>query len=221
MGGLIGTISEPEQRDLAPADGLYTAPCLEGIMSDQSTSAHPVFQPLDPSPSNVNFLARLSEKVEVSESGCWLWTGAKHESGYGVVGHRGDMHRVHRVVYALCVAPVPPHLNVCHDCPEGDNPLCCNPSHLFVGTQKENVHDCMMKGRLRARTPPLGESNPQAKLTEDDVRAMRRKAKAGVPLVRLQEEYRLSRAGVSRIVNGRAWVHIKDEEPIETIWGTV
>jgi hypothetical protein len=190
-------------------------------MSEQTTFTRPTFQPLDPTPSNVNYLVRLAQRVFVAASGCWLWEGAKNRDGYGVVGRRGQMQRVHRVVYALCVAPIPLRLNVCHDCPEGDNPLCCNPAHLFVGTQKENVHDAMLKGRLRGRTPPKGEENPNARLTEGDVRAIRRKAKAGVPQVQLQAEYCLSRASVNRIVRGLAWVHVQDEEPIETIWGTV
>jgi len=188
-------------------------------MSQHNTFALPHFQPLDATPSNVNFLAKIAANVVVTESGCWEWTAGKHENGYGIVYRNGDQHRVHRIVYALCVAPVPSHLNICHNCPAGDNPACCNPNHLFLGTQKENVHDCMYKGRLKGRTPPKGESNPQAKLTEADVIAIRRKAKAGVSQVKLQEEYNLSRASVNRIVNGRAWTHVKDEEKLETIWG--
>jgi hypothetical protein len=162
----------------------------------------------------------LQGKIIVQPNGCWLWQRAKAEFGYGLMSYNGIFQRAHRVAYVLCIAPVPPGLSVLHNCPGGDNPSCVNPEHLFLGTQLDNVQDCIRKGRTRLRAAPAGERNPHAKLTEDDVRSIRAKVAAGVPQTRIQVEYDLSRAGVQRIVSRRAWMHVPDHEPIQTIWGT-
>jgi hypothetical protein len=120
------------------------------------------------------------------------------------------MRPVHRIVYELCVAAIPDGLNVCHDCPDGDNPLCCNPAHLFLGTQADNVHDCMTKGRAKLRSAPVGSLNPSAKLSDLDVEAIRRQIANGPrgTQKRIQEETGLSRATINRIARGQAWQHV-------------
>ena len=76
-------------------------------------------------------------------SGCWLWMGYK-VGGYGSIRVGGRNRRVHRLVYELLVGPIPVGLLVCHHC---DTPACCNPAHLFLGTQKANMQDASAKGR--------------------------------------------------------------------------
>jgi hypothetical protein len=75
---------------------------------------------------------------------CWLWRGRKTVCGYGEVRFGGKSQLAPRVVYSLAVGPIPDGLYVLHRC---DNPPCCNPAHLFVGTQRDNVADMMAKGR--------------------------------------------------------------------------
>jgi hypothetical protein len=84
-------------------------------------------------------------------SGCWEWQGNRDYRGTGRVGN-GTYHKgtsstvlVHRVAWELTYGPIPAGLFVCHTC---DNPPCCNPAHLFLGTQKDNMHDCKLKGRV-------------------------------------------------------------------------
>jgi hypothetical protein len=79
--------------------------------------------------------------------GCWVWMGAMHESGYGQTSVRGRFERAHRVAYEAFVAPVPPGLYVLHRC---DVTLCVNPAHLYAGTQRENIRDCINRRRFRA-----------------------------------------------------------------------
>ena len=80
--------------------------------------------------------------------GCWIWLGSNDGgSGYGSVQWRGKMRKAHRVAYEIAHgAPPPDHLDVCHHC---DNPPCCRPSHLFVGTVRDNLRDAYAKGRIK------------------------------------------------------------------------
>jgi hypothetical protein len=84
--------------------------------------------------------------VERPELECWNWEGYISPSGYGyttVVGQKE--RRVHRLMWALKFGPVPEGKEVCHKC---DNRGCINPSHLFLGTHQDNMHDSSVKGRM-------------------------------------------------------------------------
>jgi hypothetical protein len=110
------------------------------------------------------FWSRVSIKTEAE---CWDWTGARTNRGYGVYAPLpGVLLRTHRVAYALHNGSIDESLFVCHKC---DNPSCCNPAHLFLGTPKDNVKDMISKGR---GSKSCGESHSTAKLTREQVRAI-------------------------------------------------
>lgn len=77
------------------------------------------------------------------EDECWNWIGPKVPSGYGVGCVMGKRGYAHRIAYKLVKGEIPDGFNVCHSC---DNPSCCNPNHLWAGTQKENIDDRECKG---------------------------------------------------------------------------
>lgn len=84
-------------------------------------------------------------KSMIDTSGdCWLWMGGKDSKGYGRVWRDGRRQGTHRVSYELSIGPIPDGLYICHHC---DNKLCARPSHLFLGTQKDNMQDWTKKGK--------------------------------------------------------------------------
>lgn len=101
----------------------------------------------------IPLMDRLWAKVVKTPQGCWEFTGAKtgrsadknKQYGHIRLGKRGSpMKRVHVIVYENLKGHIPPGYMVCHKC---DNPSCCNPDHLFIGTMKDNINDMIKKGR--------------------------------------------------------------------------
>jgi hypothetical protein len=85
--------------------------------------------------------------VAIMPSGCWEWTGTRNRDGYGQLklkGGKGYPFRAHRVAYEAAYGPIPDGMIVCHSC---DNPPCCNPEHLWLGTHKDNAADRTAKRR--------------------------------------------------------------------------
>jgi hypothetical protein len=74
---------------------------------------------------------------------CWEWQGPREPAGYGRLIYQGNV-RAHRVAWFLTYGPIPKGLAVCHHC---DNPPCCNPGHLYLTTQSQNIKDRARKGR--------------------------------------------------------------------------
>jgi len=88
-----------------------------------------------------------------TEAGCILWLGAVNKDGYGVIGSGGQVGNnilAHRASYIISAGPIPTGMSVLHKC---DNPTCVNIDHLFLGTQADNIHDMVSKGRHRKRMP--------------------------------------------------------------------
>ena len=89
---------------------------------------------------------RFFEKITKTDK-CWIWNATKNIYGYGIIqlaGRHGKRQMAHRISYEIHYGEVDKKFFVCHKC---DNPCCVNPEHLFLGTQKDNMNDCSIKGR--------------------------------------------------------------------------
>lgn len=88
---------------------------------------------------------------QVDKSGeCWIWTGTRTREGYGTVKFKYRATTAHRVAWELTNGPINElsgRLCLCHNCPGGDNPLCVNPAHMFIGTYSDNQKDRWEKFR--------------------------------------------------------------------------
>lgn len=108
-------------------------------------------------------------KYVKKSDGCWLWTGAVKSGGYGLFGVKGRCYTASRFSYILHHGKITKGRIVCHNCPDGDNPLCVNPEHLYAGTYSDNNSDSVKKGRAA-----IGENKPNATLTNEQVRDLKR-----------------------------------------------
>jgi hypothetical protein len=145
---------------------------------------------------------RLLAKREINDAGCWIWTGAATIAGYGQIRVERRNVYVHREAARVFLGADITGRVVCHRC---DTPRCFNPDHLFVGDHADNVADKCAK-----RRQAWGATNGHAKLTEADIRRIRRISE-GAPrgtTIRLAREYGVSRGHMSMIVNRLTWKYV-------------
>ena len=197
--------------------------------------------PPHPRPAEERFWSRVDVR---GEDDCWLWMGKLNTSGYG---HFDDTRtkprrwtRTHKFSWELRHGPVPQGMCVLHHCdvryPVGDITYrrCCNPAHLWLGTQRQNTADRDAKGRTAkgqrqsmythpefrqfgddnpARRFPeklhRGENNPASKLTAEQVREIRKRRASGETTRILSDEFGVSMEMIRMIVKRQWWQHVE------------
>lgn len=132
---------------------------------------------------------------------CWEWTAGVTRNGYGQFNLKPRLFYARRIAFLLGQQKQPTGLLVCHKC---DNRLCCNPSHLFLGTHSDNMSDCASKGRLNT-TDRHGELHSRARLSEKDIHEIR---KSDESQACLSARYGVCQAHISRIQLRKSWKHI-------------
>lgn len=137
-------------------------------------------------------------------TGCHVWFRAKYQNGYGHLKVFGRTISAHRYAWFRKHGrwPWPCALHRC------DNRACVNPRHIFEGTKKQNTQDMLAKERLVIGLRHKGEANCRAKLTEKDVRLIRRAYARGESLRSLARRFPVSRPVVTGICKGIAWTHV-------------
>jgi len=160
----------------------------------------------------------LSHFEQTGEGPCWEWGSPRNKAGYGVLGLPTKRNVLaHRYSFQHFRGPITDGLNVLHKC---DNPPCVNPSHLFLGTHKDNSHDCVRKGRnspppvqrgidnILVRCPelrPMGEDHHSARLTEEQVIEI---FNSRGPLLDVCQKFNIGKSHASMIRRALIWKHI-------------
>ena len=139
---------------------------------------------------------RFWDKVDVRSSGdCWEWKRSKSWNGYGKFWDGTKIEGAQRMAWRLAHGDIPHGLYICHHC---DNPGCCNPNHLFAGTQMDNMADMKQKGR--------SHRNRGVKLNIDEVFEIRRLYSAGgITHREIGKMFNISRRHIGQIVNNKRW----------------
>ena len=146
------------------------------------------------------------------ETGCHIWTGTRQRpnQGYGLLAISGGRKYVHRLAWEMRYGPIEDGLFVLHKC---DNPPCCNPDHLFLGTCADNVHDMLAKKRGRGgpKIAAHGEAHYMSKLTDDQARSiLNDDRKSSV----IASEHGITRCTVREIKRRVTWKHLETENAV-------
>ena len=152
----------------------------------------------------INKIERFYEKIMYEpNTGCWLWTAAYNEGGYGILRINKKNVRAHRLSYEMHVGPIPEGLFVCHKC---DTPACCNPTHLFIEKYRgHNDQDRCDKGRTAK-----GNRLPQSKLTTEKVKEIRFLYKTGkYTQQKLAYLYDIHQVTLHDIIKRITWKHVE------------
>lgn len=139
--------------------------------------------------SEARFWDKVNKKQDID---CWEWIGHRNHKGYGLVNRNGVVSGAHRLAYTLINGSIPDGMEVMHKC---DNRACCNPSHLQVGTHKENIIDCVTKGRR------FGQVLTQELV--DKIRAMY--LRDGIKQIDISRILGIKKATISSAIIGKNW----------------
>jgi hypothetical protein len=158
-------------------------------------------------PYDDRFKKKLYSRIRIDANGCWNWLGSKTKEGYGTVAYRGRAKKATRMSWVMTYGEIPDDLLVCHKC---DNPSCINPQHFFLGTDKDNTHDSIAKGRKPGF--PVGQDRPQSKLNDEKVKMIKILIQNGVSVRKIARDYGMGATTIRHIKTGRCWKHVKIEE---------
>lgn len=157
----------------------------------------------NPVPIDVRFWSKVSV---ANPSECWNWNAFIHPSGYGTFRLNGKEALSHRMSWILSFGQIPDGLCVCHKC---DNRICCNPSHLFLGTYKDNANDRDRKGRTKIPNN-AGDNHGMSKLTEDDVKRILHLHAEGYSNREIANIVgKVVQTTIYGIVTRRSWKHVR------------
>jgi len=170
-------------------------------------------------------LLRIESRIDTSGD-CWEWTGFRKNSGYGQCHIKRNTVLAHRAVWMIFNGTIPDNLLVCHTC---DNPPCCNPKHLFLGTYLDNNRDRDSKGRNGLKgmkrnnwwmmgelshwhkhpKNTQGENNGKHKLDSASIHVIRFRINQGDRISDISAHYHVSDSCIQKIKERRTWAHIQ------------
>ena len=137
---------------------------------------------------------------------CWLWLKRLDRDGYGQMTFHLDndiimVKKAHRVAYEILVGEIPTGMCICHKC---DNPSCVNPSHLFLGSQADNIRDMVNKKRQM-----YGKQHWNVKLKPEDILEIKNLVASGLTNTEVAKKFNIAQQTVSAIKNNKSWIHLE------------
>lgn len=148
----------------------------------------------------------IRKRTKTDADGCWIWTRSINSAGYGTA-YFSPTKRIevaHRLAWILKNGS-PGKLHVLHKC---DVRACCNPAHLFLGTNADNVRDRDVKGR---GADHAGEKNGRHKLTADAIPIIKAAVAGGLSQDEVAKFFGVRQATISRVVRGLGWSDVKSK----------
>lgn len=151
-------------------------------------------------------LTAFFNKIVETQSGCHIFIGGRNNEGYGNFWDNGVCKKAHRFAYECWYGPIPSGKLVLHKC---DNPPCCNPYHLYLGTDADNTIDKLKRGRMAS---VAGANNPSAFITEKEVRDIYAHLHyTDMTQQEIADKFGLTKGHINNIKAGRVWNHIYKE----------
>lgn len=137
---------------------------------------------------------KLIDKNCFEHKNCWCWTGGTYSNGYGTFHFKGKQTGAHRVSWELTNGTIPKGFLILHKC---DNRLCVNPNHLFLGSHKDNMQDCIKKRRF-----VRGENHIHAAFSQDEVNFIR---SSNLKQHELAKYFGVVQQTISRVIRGERY----------------
>jgi len=150
---------------------------------------------------------RYAKKViKQGDNKCWSWKGWTRK-GYGGISYKDKELGAHRASYIIHIGEIPDGMHVLHNCPGGDNRICSNPKHLWIGTNDDNVADMVAKGRNIK-----GESHYLHKLTAQQIVEIKQLLYMGIKHKEIAKKFDINRSTVGSIKNKKSWKSVSNPD---------
>jgi hypothetical protein len=169
-------------------------------------------------------LKRIFDTINYEENNCWLWTGYVNRNGYGMTSFDKKQHvLVHRLIFECYNGPIRKEDIIRHRC---NNPPCCNPDHLLLGTVQDNVDD-----RVRENRSAVGSKNNRAILSEEDIYQILSGIESDeyISIRQIVNLYPIiTRKAIESLLNGKTWMHVSKDfdlvdlksKIVKKVWNT-
>jgi hypothetical protein len=154
-----------------------------------------------PKANNFELQEHILHNIKRNYKSCWIWQKSQHVYGYGRTSFKGECHDVHRLSWIAFKGDIPSGLYVCHS--KTCSPSCCNPDHMYLGSQKDNMADTKSLNNHQ-----YGSRHNKAKLHESDVLKIRILRKEGHKFLDIAKEFNVSVNTIERIIYGKGWTHV-------------
>ncbi|MCX5176768.1 HNH endonuclease [Streptomyces virginiae] len=158
-------------------------------------------KPIDRTADRLRLLANVADGPP---DACWEWTGGRTDKGYGKYFIDGRTVGAHRWAFIFAKGPIPDGQMVRHTC---DNPPCCNPQHLLIGTHRQNVNDAIARDRTTR-----GTRNGRARLNAEQVRHIRARSAGGETGTDLAKAFGVHHNTIYCLLEGKTWGWLPQEE---------